>query len=672
MAGILAILVVRLADMVLEVGFLGAVGIELDDFGFGMVEPDNSMGMSHDISLLERLLLCAYRRKVQAPLALIGNVTDSSAVMFLRLLLSLLLFCTPVLAADTPRPQPAISMVGTPRYGPGFTQLDYVNPAAPQGGTLHLAVSGSFDSLNPYSVRGNRATGLTLTGESLMGRSWDEPFSLYGLIAESITTPDDRSWVEFQLRAVAKWSDGSPITVEDVLFSFEQLRDHGRPNHRTYYKKVSQAEATGPRSVRFTFDMSEGGDREMPLIMGLMPILQKAWWSGRDIGAPGLDIPVSSGPYRLTAVNPGRQLTYEKNPDYWGKNLPFNRGQWNFDRIIYDYYRDDDVALEAFKAGAYDLRREMDPIKWLNGYTIPALAEGRIIKAEIPNGRTEPVRGFIFNTRRELFADPQVREALTYALDFAWMNRVLFGNVYKRSQSTFPNSELAATGVPRGLELQQLAPFRSRLPAALFTTPLALPDGSEGMRRNLRTALTLLKQAGWTLQNGELVKNGKKFEFEILLVSADDEKVALEFSRSLQRLGITAHVRTVDSAQYQARLNEYGFDMTINFWSSTLSPGNEQVYYWGSAAADQPGSRNYAGVKDPVVDALAESIAKAQTRPELVARARALDRVLMWGHYIIPLTYLGRDLVAYQAGLGRPETTPVYGILPEQTWWRVQ
>lgn len=587
--------------------------------------------------------------------------------MLLRSFVFFMLLSVAAQAAETP--QPAISMVGTPAYGPNFEHFDYVNPAAPKGGDLHLAVSGSFDNLNPYSVRGNRATGLTLMGESLMARSWGEPFSLYGLIAESITTPEDRSWVEFRLRPEARWSDGTPITVADVLFSFEQLRDHGRPNHRTYYKKVSRAEQTGPHSLRFTFDRAEGGDREMPLIMGLMPVLQKAWWTGRDLTAPSLDIPVSSGPYRLVSVNPGRQLVYERNPQYWGRSLAVNRGQWNFDRIIYDYYRDDDVALEAFKAGAYDLRREMDPLKWLSGYNTPAIAAGRIVRAEISNGRTEPLRGLIFNTRRPLFHDARVREALTAALDFAWMNRVLFGNVYRRAESSFPNSELAATGLPTGAELSVLEPYRAQLAAAVFNTPLSFPDGTEGMRQNLRAALALLNEAGWQLEAGELTKDGLPFSFEILLVSSDDQKIALEFARSLRRLGIDVRVRLVDSAQYQARLTDYDFDMTINFWSSTLSPGNEQVYYWGSQAADQLGSRNYAGVKNPVVDALATSIATSHTRDELVARARALDRVLMWGHYVIPLTYLGRDLVAYQSALQRPEVTPVYGILPEQTWW---
>lgn len=582
------------------------------------------------------------------------------------LLALLLLLATPALA------DPAISMQGEPKYGPDFAALGYVNPDAPKGGTLRLAMTGSFDNLNPYSVRGNRATGFNLTGESLLGRSWDEPFALYGLIAEDVTTPPDRSWVEFKLRAGAHWNDGTPITVDDVLFSFEQLRDHGRPNHRTYYKKVAEVTHTA-NTVRFTFDMTGGGDREMPLIMGLMPILCKAWWQGRDISAPMLDVPVTSGPYKLSAVDAGRKLTYTRDANYWGNNLPLNRGQWNFDTITYDYYRDDDIALEAFKAGAYDLRREMDPVKWISGYNVPAVTSGNILKLEAPNQRPEPIRGFIFNTRRALFADVRVREALTQALDFEWMNKALFGGIYHRASSIYPNSELAFRGLPQGDELKALEPFRTQLPAALFTTAFALPSsdasGPGGMRENLRRAIGLLQQAGYTLKGGVMQKDGAPLKFEILLVSADDEKIALEFARTLKRLGIVATVRTVDSAQYQARMTDFDYDMTVNFWSSTLSPGNEQVYYWGSAAADTPGSRNYAGIKDSVVDALAGSIAAAPSRAELVARAQALDRVIMWGHYVIPLYYLGRDLAAYRSTLQRPATTAVYGILPEQTWW---
>lgn len=553
-----------------------------------------------------------------------------------------LLVSAPVLADS------AISMHGDAKYRPGFTHLDYANPEARPGGTLRLAMTGSFDNLNPYSVRGNRGTGFTLTGESLLGRSWDEPFALYGLIAEDVRTPADRSWVEFRLNPLAHWNNGKPITVDDVLFSWQELRDHGRPNHRTYYKKVTRAVAVGDSTVRFEFDMSDGGDREMPLIMGLMPILCKAWWQERDVSAPSLEIPVTSGPYKLTAVEPGRKLTYTRDAGYWGNDLAFNKGQWNFDTITYDYYRDDDIALEAFKAGAYDLRREQDPVKWLSGYNIPAVDNGEIIKLEAPNARPEPIRGFIFNTRHALFADVRVREALTYALDFEWMNKALFGGIYRRAASIYPNSELADNSTP---------------------LPSTDASGPGGMRENYRHAVDLLKAAGWQLKNGVMQNNGQPLQFEILLSSPDDEKIALEFARSLKRIGITANVRTVDSAQYQARMTGFDYDMTINFWSSTLSPGNEQVYYWGSAAADTQGSRNYAGIKDPAIDALASSIAASVSRGELVSRARALDRAIMQGHYVIPLYYLGRDLVAYRSTLQRPDITPVYGVLPEQTWW---
>lgn len=587
-------------------------------------------------------------------------------VRFLALIL-LTLFATPALA-EAPSPQHAIAMHGEPKYGPDFTHLDYANPDAPQGGTLRLAITGSFDSLNPFTVRGNRAQGFNHVLESLMARTWNEPFALYGLIAKSITTPEDRSWVEFELRPEAKWNDGSAITVEDVLFTYHLLREKGRPNHRTFYKKVAKAEAIGTNRVRFEFDMTGGGDREMPLIIGLMPILQKKWWEQHDITAPTLDVFPTSGPYRIASIEPGRKVIYERNRDYWGNHLPLNKGQWNFDRITYDYFRDDDVALEAFKAGSYDLRKENDPTKWRTGYP-PSEAYTLLDEA---NTRTEPLRGLIFNTRRPLFADIRVRQALTYAFDFEWMNRALFGSIYRRAGSIYPNSELAFSGIPQGLELAALEPWRAQLPPELFTTPFALPKtdgtGPAGQRVNLRRADELLKQAGWTLQNGVRQKDGQPFRFEILLTDAGDEKIALEYARILKRLGITATIRTVDSAQYQSRATDYDYDMTINFWSSTLSPGNEQMFYWSKNAADNPGTRNYAGVKSDVVDALASSIAAAPTREALVARAHALDRVIMWGYYSIPLYYLGRDLIAHNPALGRP-ATPIYGVLPEQTWW---
>lgn len=594
---------------------------------------------------------------------------------------ALLGFCLVLASAVTGQaasetPSHGIAMHGAPKYAENFSHLDYADPGAPKGGTIRHGVTGSFDSLNPWIVKGRAAAGLIgpQVFESLMARVWDEPFSLYGLIAETIAVPDDRSSVTFVLRPEARWHDGRPITVDDILFSWETLRTKGRPNHRSAYAKVAEAARVGDRGVRFVFKPGDDGaiDREMPLIMGLMPILPKHYWEGRTFDATTLEPPLGSGPYRIAAVDPGRSITYERVPDYWGKDLPINRGQHNFDRIRYDYYRDDGVALEAFKAGEYDFRRETDATKWATGYDFPAVAKGDVRLELLPHGRPDWMRALIFNTRRPIFADIRVREALGYALDFEWMNRTLFHGAFKRTQSYFPNSELAATGVPAGIELEALEPWRAELPPELFTTPFEPPstDGGGNARANLRMAARLLGEAGWVVRDGRLVdaQSGRPFTFEILLNDPSSEKVALEFSRALRRLGIEASVRTVDGAQFQQRLEAFDYDMTLYRWISTLSPGNEQLFYWGSRAADQPGSRNYAGIKSAAVDAIAASIATASDRETLVARTRALDRTLLWGHYAIPLYYQGEDRVAYWTPLRRPETTPLYGLIIE-TWW---
>jgi microcin C transport system substrate-binding protein len=414
-------------------------------------------------------------------------------------------------------------------------------------------------------------------------------------------------------------------------------------------------------------------DREMPLIMGLMPILPEHAWRGREFDRTMLEPPLGSGPYRVARFEPGRTIVYERVPDYWGRDLPVNRGQYNFAEIRYDYYRDDGVALEAFKADAYDFRRETDPTKWATGYDFPAARDDRVKLELLPHGRPEPMRALIFNTRRLQFADRTVRDALSYALDFEWMNRTLFHGAYRRTASYYPNSELAASGPPGPAELAVLEPLRDKLPPEVFGPAYVPPttdgNGPSGLRANLRKAQELLASAGWTVRDGHLrIAQGAAFEFEILLVSSSDEKVALEFARALQRIGVTARVRTVDSAQYQARLEAFDFDMTLNRWASTLSPGNEQLYYWGSAAADWQGSRNYAGIRSPAVDALAESLAAAVDRDDLVARVRALDRALTWGHYVIPLYHLTADHVAYWSRLKRPAVTPVYGMVID-AWW---
>lgn len=604
----------------------------------------------------------------------------------MRALFLLLLFCPfTAFAAEAPQTsfsqssfsQSSFSMHGTPKYA-GRDHFDYVNADAPKGGILKSSFTGTFDNVNPYSVRGTLAAGQgwgspTLTHESLMARGQDEPFGLYGLIAETITVPDDRSWVEFSVNPKARWNDGTSITADDVLFSYEQLRAKGRPNHRNYYSKVAKAEKVGERSVRFTFDPAKA-DRELPLIMGLMPVLCKKWWETRDIGAPSLEIPVTSGPYKIESVDPGRRLVYRRDQNYWGRDIPANIGQWNFDKITYDYYRDRNIALEAFKAHAYDFRREQDPRPWRISYETPALKKGDMKQAELAHGRPEPMRGFIFNTRRPLFADIRIREALTYAFDWEWVNKALYGNMYRRNLSFFPNTELASSGLPQDDELAALTPFKGELPPELFTQPFTLPttdaSGPSGQRDNLQKALALLESAGWHFKSGRLTNaKGESFTFEILIVDPMDQKLSLELSRSLKRLGIEVRIRPVESAQYQSRMTDYDFDMTVNFWTSTLSPGNEQTFYWGSKAAGEPGTRNYAGVKNPAIDSLANGIAKAPTREELVARVRALDRALLWGYYVIPLGYLGRDLIAYWNDFGMPSALPVFGAMPEQTWW---
>ena len=583
-----------------------------------------------------------------------------------------LLVAGPVMAAA----EEGIAMHGALRYPPGFTAFDYVNPDAPKGGRVRYAVTGSFDSLNPFIVRGQPVAGTADLFESLMARAQDEPFSLYGLIARSIETPPDRAWVRFELRPEARWHDGSPITADDVLFSWETLRTLGRPNHRAYYNRVIRAEPQGVHAIRFDFAPAPDGtiDRELPLIIGLMPVLSRAWWQNRRFDDTTLVPPLGSGPYRIVAVTPGRSVEYRRQPDYWGRDLPVRRGSGNFDVIRYDYYRDDGVALEAFKAGLADLRRETDPMRWATGYDFPAVRDGRVRLEALAHRRPEAMRGFIFNTRRAVFHDRRVRQALALAFDFAWINRTLFHGGFKRTFSTYPNSELAATGLPSGEELALLTPFQAELPPELFTQPLTPPttDGSglPGLRANLREAGRLLVSAGWRVVDGLRVDDaGQPLTFEILLSQPGDEKVALEYARALFRLGITARVRTVDSAQFQGRLDDFDFDIVLHQWLSTLSPGNEQLLFFGAAAADLTGSRNYAGIRSAAVDGLARALGQSPDRAALVTRARALDRVLSWGFYSVPLYHLGEDRIASWCWLHRPAVVPVYGYLPD-VWWR--
>ena len=560
-------------------------------------------------------------------------------------------------------------MHGDLKYGPEFQHFDYVNPNAPKGGTVTFSAVGSFDSFNPYIVKGEPAVGISLLYESLTTQSLDEPFSEYGLLAETIEMPEDRSWVAFTLRPEARWHDGKPVTVEDVIWSLETLRAKGAPFYRYYYKNVKSVEAAGDRRVKFTFDQTI--NRELPLIIGQLPILPKHYFEGREFDRTTLEPPLGSGPYRIKSFEPGRTVVYERVADYWGANLPVNRGSNNFDEVRYEYYRDANVAMEAFKAGAYDLRQENASKFWATAYTGPMFDAGWIVKEEIPNELGTGMQGFAFNLRRPLFQDPRVRRALAYAFDFEWTNRTIMYGQYARTESYFSNTELGAAGLPSAAELALLEPFRDQVPEEVFTQVYHAPktEGEHGIRQNLRTALQLLGEAGWQVEGSKLVNaQGQPFRFEILLNGPSFERHTLPFVKNLERLGIEATVRTVDPAQYQNRMNEFDFDMTVEAFGQSLSPGNEQRDYWGSEAADTPGSRNTIGIKNPAVDHLIDKIIQAPTREDLVTATRALDRVLLWGHYVIPHWHTRTFRVAYWDKFDRPDTNPPYG-LPVFSWW---
>ncbi|HSQ00196.1 MAG TPA: extracellular solute-binding protein [Candidatus Dormibacteraeota bacterium] len=587
------------------------------------------------------------------------------------LALLLLLIAAAAGAADTTGPAHGIAMHGDLKYGPGFAHFDYVNPEAPKGGTLRLAGVGTYDSFNPFIIKGVPDDGSPRIYDTLMVGSADEPFSEYGLLAETIETPPDRSWVIFRLRKEARWHDGKPVTADDVLWSYETLRSKGQPFYRAYYANVDKAEKLDDRSVRFTFKAGE--NRELPLIMGQLAVLPKHYWEGRDFEASTLDPPLGSGPYKIGTFEAGRWSTYDRVPDYWGRDLAVNVGRNNIDVVRYDYYRDMTVALEAVKAGAYDLHPEASSKEWATAYDIPAVRDGRLIKGEFKNDVPSGMQGYAFNLRRPLFQDRRVRQALGYALDFEWSNRTLFYGQYTRARSYFDNSELAANGVPQGAELQVLEPFRGKVPDEVFTTEYQPPttDGSGNLRDNLRKAAELLKAAGWTIDSGtkKLVNaQGQPFEFEILLLDPVYERVTLPFVKNLERLGVTAKVRTVDTSQFKKRMDDFDFDMVIERWLQALSPGNEQRSYWGSASADQQGSRNTLGLKDPTVDALIEQIIAAPDRASLVARVHALDRVLQWGFYVVPNWYIAYDRIAYWDKFGQPAVTPMQGVQLD-TWW---
>jgi microcin C transport system substrate-binding protein len=564
----------------------------------------------------------------------------------------------------------AIAMHGEPKYRPGFRHFDYVNPRAPKGGELRLAADGTFDNFNPFIPRGTAAAGSATMFESLLVGSADEPFTEYGLLAESIEVPKDRSWAVFTLRREARWHDGRPVSVEDVIFSLETLKKDGHPFYRFYYQAIAKAEPAGERKVRFTF--AKGDNREMPLIAGQLPILPKHYWQGRDFSRTTLEPPLGSGPYRVAAFETGRYVVLERVRDYWGRELAVNRGMHNFDLIRYDYFRDETVIREAVKAGSIDLRVENQAKAWALDYDTPAVREGTLRMKAFKNERPTGMQSFAMNTRRPLFRDARVRHALAHAFDFEWSNRNLFFGQYKRTGSYFSNSELASSGLPGPEERKLLEPWRGKIPDEVFTRAYHPPstDGSGWPRENLRRAFALLAEAGWVVRDLQLVhaQTGAPFSLEILLVSPAFERIVLPYVRNLRRLGIDARVRVVDSSQYINRLRAFDFDMMVANWGQSSSPGNEQRDFWGSAAAGTPGSRNYTGIASPAVDALIDAVIAAPDRESLVQRTRALDRVLLRSHLVVPNWHSPVDRFVFWDKFGFPEPPPMQGTSTD-FWW---
>ncbi|TCK08859.1 extracellular solute-binding protein [Marinobacterium mangrovicola] len=572
-------------------------------------------------------------------------------------------------ADESLEPREGIAMHGDLKYAPGFTHFDYVNPDAPKGGSMRHSALGTFDSFNPFIIKGTAADGIGMLYDTLTTKSDDEPFSEYGLLAKAIYLPEDRRWIEFELNENARFSDGEPVQADDVAYTFDLLREQGTPFYRAYYAGISAVKVISDTRVRFEFGETE--NRELPLIVGQVPILPKHYWEGRDFTKPGLDVPVGSGPYVIDSFDASRSITYRRNPDYWGKSLPVNRGRYNFDNISYDYYRDGTVALEAFKAGEYDFRQENASKAWATGYTGAPFDDGRIIKKTLPNQNPAGMQAFVMNTRRPLFEDSRVREALAYAFDFEWTNENLFYSAYKRSDSYFSNSEMAASELPTPEELEILEPIRDQVPPEVFTKVYHAPTtkGDGRIRGQLRTALRLLNEAGWTLKDGTLTNaEGQPYRFEILLVQKEFERVVAPFIRNLERMGINVDIRIVDVSQYINRIRQFDFDMIVGSFGQSTSPGNEQREYWHSSMADQPGSRNTIGIKNPAVDYLVEQIIQAPDREQLVLRARALDRVLQWNHYVIPQYHIAAYRIAYWDKYGMPEKNPPYA-LGLDTWW---
>lgn len=570
-------------------------------------------------------------------------------------------------------PRHGIAMHGEPALKPGFKHYPHADPQAPKGGRMTFASLGSFDSLNPFIVRGSAPPSIRdYVFESLLDRNYSEPFAMYALVAESVETPDDRTWVTFRINPAARFSDGHPIRAEDVAYSWETLKTGGRPNHRQSYSKVQRIET--PDDLTVTFHFGPNGDRELPLIMALMPILPRHVYEARDFGAASLETPVGSGPYLLEEAKAGSSLTFRKDADWWGADLPANRGRYNFDELRFEYYRDAGSRRVAFTKGLYDFEHEWDPTNWATGYDFPAVKSGEVILETFEQETPTGMLGLAFNTRRPIFADKRVRKALIALFDFQWINANLYHGLYERTESYFQRSELSALGVAANArERELLAPFPESVDADVMDGTYRVPrtNGSGRDRNARRRALELFRQAGWELRNGVLtnVRTGQPFAFEILVVQTRQERYALNFAKSLQtQAGIQATVRQVDSAQYEKRRQTYDFDMVEHFWYASLSPGNEQTFYWSVAAAKTQGTRNYMGARDPATDAMIQAMLAARSREDFVAAVRALDRVLISGRYVIPLFHWPAQWVARRARVQHPVIQSLDGY-KLATWW---
>ncbi len=592
------------------------------------------------------------------------------------LLVSLTLSPSPVTAIEKGKPVHALAFRGLPKHDADFTHLDYVNPDAPKGGTLRLMGLRTFDSFNPFIVKGDYAAGLSYLGsagflfEGLMANGADEPNTSYCLLCETVEVAEDNTWTEFVLRPEARFHDGSPITPEDVIFSFNTLREKGLPLFRLYYGDVEEVIKTGDRSVRFNF--KSGDNFELPGILAQLSVLSKDYWQDRDFEEATLEPPLGSGPYRIDQFEAGRFVVFKRIDNYWGENLPIKRGFHNFDEIRFEYYLDQEVAMEAFNAEEYDLRSENSASRWANAYREDLLDSGQVVRLEIEDGMPNQTQWFVPNLRRSKFADRQVRRALAHAFDFAWTNRTIAYGAYRQTKSFFDGSELEATGLPGPRELEILEPYRGRIPDEVFTQEFAPPqtDGSGNIRENLILANQLLTDAGWVEQDGKRVnaETGEVFTIEFLIAAQNLAQWINPYIRNLERLGIEGTVRVVDSSQFINRIAEYDFDMMIGGWAQSLSPGNEQREFWGTSAADRTGSRNYAGIKNPAIDEIIEELIVADTREDLVAHTRALDRILLWNYYTIPELTSYVDRIAYWNKFGVPDKTPLQGPVID-AWW---